>query len=209
MFRTLARLAQRSHATGEYSWIATVFVILCLCCGWQDPVCAQPPPAKQNDLNALTVERLQQRIDEIQESKELDEATKPLDLVQMDARVTDLEEIAGLPHHAAHPQRRSQQLLELGGMVDGMDPVATVKRYADRIRYMHMKDIIPLTDPALPWWSGFRELGRGVVNFPAIVDVLDGAGFDGVLCVELDRPRICGYKSAAISRQYIREELGL
>ena len=94
-------------------------------------------------------------------------------------------------------------------VLGGMDPVATVTRYADRIRYMHMKDIVTVSDPSLPWWSGFRELGRGTVNFPAIVDVLKGAGFDGVLCVELDRPRICGYKSAAISRQYICEELGL
>ena len=94
-------------------------------------------------------------------------------------------------------------------VLGGMDPVATVKQYAGRIRYMHMKDIIPTADPSLPWWSGFRELGRGAINFPALVDVLKGAGFDGVLCVELDRPRVCGYKSAAISRQYLREELGL
>ena len=72
-----------------------------------------------------------------------------------------------------------------------------------------MKDIVPVRDPSAPWWSGFRELGRGTVNFPAIVDVLGRAGFDGVLCVELDSPRICGYKSAAISRQYLRDELGL
>ena len=40
-------------------------------------------------------------------------------------------------------------------------------------------------------------------------DNLAQAGFDGVLCVELDNPRICGYKSAAISRQYLHDELGL
>ena len=94
-------------------------------------------------------------------------------------------------------------------VLGGMDPVATFAQYADRVRYVHMKDIIPVTDPDAPWWSGFRELGRGIVNFPAIVSILETAGFDGVLCVEMDRPRVCGYKSAEISRQYLREEFGL
>jgi inosose dehydratase len=94
-------------------------------------------------------------------------------------------------------------------VLGGMDPVETFSTYAERVRYVHMKDIVPVTDPSVPWWSGFRELGRGIVNFPAIVDILGGVGFTGVLCVEMDRPRVCGYKSAAISRQYLREEFGL
>jgi len=94
-------------------------------------------------------------------------------------------------------------------VLGGMDPVATFARYAGRVRYVHVKDIIPVRDANAPWWSGFRELGRGLLNFPAIAAILQDAGFDGVLCVELDQPRICGYKSAAISRAYLRDELGL
>ena len=94
-------------------------------------------------------------------------------------------------------------------VLGGMDPVDTFAKYADRVRYVHMKDILPVTDPSMPWYSGFRELGRGIVNFPACVDILAGASFEGVLCVEMDRPRVCGYKSAAISRQYLLEEFGL
>jgi len=95
-------------------------------------------------------------------------------------------------------------------VLGGMDPVAMFAKYAKRVGYVHMKDILPqAADDTGPWWSGFRELGRGLVNFPAIVRILDDAGYAGVLCVELDRPRICGYKSAAISRAYIREELGI
>ena len=94
-------------------------------------------------------------------------------------------------------------------VLGGMDPVATFEQYADRVRYVHMKDIVPVTDPSVPWWSGFRELGRGIVNFPAIVSILESVGFSGVLCVEMDRPRVCGYKSAAISREYLRDEFGL
>ncbi len=94
-------------------------------------------------------------------------------------------------------------------VLGGMDPVATFTQYASRVCYVHMKDILPPRDSSAPWWSNFRELGRGTVDFPGIVAVLKKAGFDGVLCVELDAPRVCGYKSAAISRQYLREELGL
>lgn len=48
-----------------------------------------------------------------------------------------------------------------------------------------------------------------MVNFPKLVSILSRVGFDGVLCVELDNPRVCGFRSAAISRQYLRDELGL
>jgi len=94
-------------------------------------------------------------------------------------------------------------------VLGGMDPVEMCRRYAKRVGYVHMKDIVPVTDSSAPWWSAFRELGRGIINFPGFVDILSGAGFEGVLCVEMDRPRVCGYKSAAISRQYLLEEFGL
>jgi len=94
-------------------------------------------------------------------------------------------------------------------VLGGMDPVETCARYAERVRYMHMKDIMPSDSPDVSWVSTLRELGRGIVNFPACVEILRKAGFDGILCVELDSPRICGYKSAAISRQYLRDELGI
>jgi inosose dehydratase len=94
-------------------------------------------------------------------------------------------------------------------VLGGMEPLELCSKYASRVRYVHMKDIIPVTDSSRPWWSGFRELGRGIVNFPTFVSILDDAGFEGVLCVEMDRPRVCGYKSAAISRQYLLEEFGL
>jgi len=94
-------------------------------------------------------------------------------------------------------------------VLGGMDPLETVEQYAERVAYVHMKDVVPERDPDQPWWLRFRDLGRGIIDFPAFVAVLEGAGFDGVLCVEMDRPPICGYKSAAISRQYMRDELGL
>jgi len=125
-----------------------------------------------------------------------------------DTNVERADELAYVMEHL-DPALVSLTLDTAHAVLGGMDPVLTFAQYADRVRYVHMKDIVPIDDPGLPWWSGFRELGRGTVNFPAVVGVLEEAGFDGVLCVELDNPRVCGYKSAAISRQYMRDELGL
>jgi len=117
-------------------------------------------------------------------------------------------ELAYLMEHV-EPTVLSLTLDTAHTVLGGMDPVATFAQYADRVGYVHMKDIGTVRDPDQPWYAGFRELGRGAVDFPAIAAILKRAGFDGVLCVELDRPRICGYKSALISRQYLREELGI
>ena len=117
-------------------------------------------------------------------------------------------ELAYMMEHV-EPELLSLTLDTAHTVLGGMDPVATFEKYAARVGYVHMKDIGTVRDPALPWYAGFRELGRGAVDFPAIAAILKRAGFEGVLCVELDSPRICGYKSALISRQYLREELGL
>jgi len=93
--------------------------------------------------------------------------------------------------------------------IGGMDPVTYFAEHVDRVGYVHLKDVIlDAPDPRNPM-TGFRELGRGVVDFRGVVKVLKEGGFDGVLCVELDNPRVCNYKGAMISRRYIREELGM
>jgi inosose dehydratase len=94
----------------------------------------------------------------------------------------------------------------------GIDPVTLIKQLGKRIAYMHLKDVDTY---ALGKAEGrekmatFRALGLGTVNFPAVKATLEEIDFDGVLCVELDRPAICNYNSAEISRIYIRNALGL
>ncbi len=94
----------------------------------------------------------------------------------------------------------------------GMDPVALIHQYGSRIAYMHLKDV---DTAALAKAEGsakmasFRALGLGTVNFPAVKEALEEEGYDGVLCVELDRPQICNYNSAEISRIYLKNVLGL
>ena len=43
----------------------------------------------------------------------------------------------------------------------------------------------------------------------AVKAALEEVGFDGVLCVELDRPEVCNFHSAEVSRIYLRDVLGI
>ena len=55
----------------------------------------------------------------------------------------------------------------------------------------------------------FRALGHGTVNFPEVKAALEEAGYDGYLCVELDRPEVSNYHSAEVSRTYLKDVLKL
>jgi inosose dehydratase len=101
----------------------------------------------------------------------------------------------------------------------GADVVTFCRDYADRILTMHIKDIDPdvLAQGQQAEWDYktfsdrgiFTELGRGFVDFPAVFDVLDSAGFQGWLIVETDvTQQPSALESAQISRDYLRD-LGL
>ena len=78
----------------------------------------------------------------------------------------------------------------------GVDPVAFIREFPDRIYHMHVKDaIVTLNgrsgilashlnfgDPRRGW--DFRSPGRGGVNFEEIIRALNQAGYDGPLSVE-------------------------
>lgn len=94
----------------------------------------------------------------------------------------------------------------------GICPVELIHQYGSRIAYMHLKDVdtYALSKAEGPQKMGsFRALGHGTVNFPAVKAALEEEDFDGVLCVELDRPEVCNFHSAEVSRIYIRDVLGL
>ena len=94
----------------------------------------------------------------------------------------------------------------------GIDPCDLVKQLGKRIAFVHLKDVDTY---ALSKADGkekmgtFRALGLGTVDFPRFKAALEDVGYDGVMCVELDRPQICNYNSAEISRRYIKLALGL
>lgn len=94
----------------------------------------------------------------------------------------------------------------------GIDPCDLIRQYGDRIAFMHLKDVdtYALSKAEGPdKMKSFRALGHGTVNFPAVKAALEEVGYDGVLCVELDRPEVSNFHSAEVSRTYIKDVLGL
>ncbi len=97
----------------------------------------------------------------------------------------------------------------------GGDPAKAVHDYADRLLFLHIKDVEPLT-PAPGATGGaarryrFVELGRGTVDLKAVFKALADVGFKGWAIVELDdvpdkarTPK----ESAVISKTFL-ESLG-
>lgn len=78
----------------------------------------------------------------------------------------------------------------------GFDPVAFMKRHISRISYMHFKDIDPaIRADVVSKRTGFYDacgqgifcnLGKGMVDFPAVRQVLLDHGFEGWCTVEQD-----------------------
>jgi inosose dehydratase len=98
----------------------------------------------------------------------------------------------------------------------GMDPVASLERYADRLDYIHFKDIDrPVFDRIMGERIRFFEacgqgvmcpIGRGVIDYPAIRRLLDRIGYAGFITVEQERdPRnACGsLADVKASRDYL------
>lgn len=92
----------------------------------------------------------------------------------------------------------------------GGDPAAAVKQYADRLLFLHFKDVKPADTR-----SGYEfvELGQGTVDLPGVVAALRAINFQGWAIVEFDRePRgstRTPKESAELSKQYIEHTLGL
>ncbi len=106
----------------------------------------------------------------------------------------------------------------------GGDVVEATKRYADRIWYLHVKDIWPEKLAQIrrerihmrrAWaMDPFAELGQGCIDFPAFFDVLRTLGYEGWMIVEQDSvgrsqrdEKWSPVESAKQSRDYLRDVL--
>lgn len=91
-----------------------------------------------------------------------------------------------------------------------MDPVEVFKKYVGRLAYVHFKDISSDENehPEFPI-KRCRALGEGIVDFRVVLEVLKEAGYDGILCVEVDWPRVCNYETAMVSKKYLHNVLKL
>jgi inosose dehydratase len=100
----------------------------------------------------------------------------------------------------------------------GYDPVEVFQTYRSIIKYVHIKDYRPLTpeEQARVEGSGgtaiipdFVELGLGIIDLPALIDVLKEANFTGWVTVELDRSTRGPRVSLEMNKAYLEETLGL
>jgi sugar phosphate isomerase/epimerase len=86
----------------------------------------------------------------------------------------------------------------------GIDPIAAVRPYVDRIAHVQAKDIelfpaarnrygffgkaVDRTDPWDVGWWRYRVPGLGQVDWPRLIDVLYEGGYDGAVSVEHEDP---------------------
>ena len=94
----------------------------------------------------------------------------------------------------------------------GINPAELVKKLGSRVQYMHLKDVDTFdlkTAEGRDKMATFRALGHGTVDFKEVKAALEEIGYDGILCVELDRPEIGNFHSAEVSRIFMKDVLGV
>ena len=102
----------------------------------------------------------------------------------------------------------------------GEDYLAVLKKYADRIKHVHLKDIRPeivkkVKEEKLSFLQGvrlgtFTVPGDGSIDFKPVFETLDKAGYKGWLLVEAEQdPAIADpFKYAVKARNYIKSLIG-
>ncbi len=98
----------------------------------------------------------------------------------------------------------------------GVDPVRFLDRFGDRVYHVHMKDAVrrPSGEASIlgshlhfgdarRGWD-FRSVGRGEVDFDAIVRALNRIGYDGPLSVEWEDPDMDRVHGAEEAADYVR-----
>jgi len=86
----------------------------------------------------------------------------------------------------------------------GLSPAEFTKEHLDRVAFLHLKDG---TEEGMRNYE-FLELGQGIVDFPAIIEVVKSADIEWYV-VEQDRTDKTPKESMAISREYLGTKLGL
>ena len=97
----------------------------------------------------------------------------------------------------------------------GADVLSFCREHAARIKTLHLKDVhepVARKGRAEGWDYAtftengvFAELGEGSVDFPALFEVLDDAGFEGWVIAETDvTQKASALESATVSREYLR-----
>lgn len=70
-----------------------------------------------------------------------------------------------------------------------VDTLSAAERYQDRIRHVHFKDITPSESGSISVNGKAcesNEIGSGIINFPEIIDILNGNGYNGTVSIEIN-----------------------
>jgi len=70
----------------------------------------------------------------------------------------------------------------------GDDPVEAAKKLSQYIYAIHFKDVAPLDggNPEDWFYHACTPIGKGLIDVPALISTLDGAGYDGLYAIEFD-----------------------
>jgi sugar phosphate isomerase/epimerase len=100
----------------------------------------------------------------------------------------------------------------------GVDYVAFIRKFGDRIFHVHMKDVEWAESPteagvfgghlnfgdSRRYWD-FRSVGRGSIDFERIIRALNETGYQGPLSVEWEDPGMDREHGAAESCEYVHD----
>jgi len=85
----------------------------------------------------------------------------------------------------------------------GSDPVKIVKDFLPLIRHVHLKDF-----DGGPNWTAYCPLGKGKVDVPAVLDLLETQQELKIVMVELDpggNPPLTPIQTAESSKEYLKK----
>jgi len=93
------------------------------------------------------------------------------------------------------------------------DPVKVMEKYAERIKFLHLKDYYfgeyvgseGIGYENVNVYQNFRELGEGNIDFKKVFKVLKDVNYDGYMCTELDGSRFGNKISAEMNYKYVSD----
>ena len=89
----------------------------------------------------------------------------------------------------------------------GGEVVSMMEKYKSRIVYIHYKDIRAYNRSLRNYGNNVIELGRGVIDFPALHRILKSVRYKGWITIDLDNARISPVESAKVQMEYIKRVL--
>ncbi len=89
----------------------------------------------------------------------------------------------------------------------GGEPVEMFEKYKNRLVYMHYKDLRAYNRSLRGYGNNVIELGRGMIDFPALHRILKSIKYRGWITIDLDNARISPLESAKVQMDYIKKVL--